>query len=177
MMFIDTSYGYHSSRPLRYVANCFTSLHRRLLIKSFTCRQNMNQSIISLRKQTNILQCYHCFPHLMHLKNDSKNAIPMVCHYPDLGCASDLVEVNFSSCMTNQKHYPDLGSDMSSAWNIWTRPSDIILPGNQCCCFLRLAHYVLLWEGCTDKLIHWDCGRSGPNSIISKEVSEQSWTI
>ena len=153
MMFIDTSYGYHSSRPLRYVANCFTSLHKRLLIKSFTCRQNMNQSIISLRKQNNILQCYHCFSHLMHFRNDSKNAIPMVCHYPDLG------------------------SDMSSAWKIWTRPSDIILPGNQCCCFLRLVHYEMLWEGCTDKLIHWDCGRSGPNSIISKEVSKQSWTI
>ena len=89
MMFIDTSYGYHSSRPLRYVANCFTSLHRRLLIKSFTCRQNMNQSTIGLRKQTNILQCYHCFPRLMHFRNDGKSAILMACHYPDLGCASD----------------------------------------------------------------------------------------
>ena len=176
-MFIDTSYGYHSSRPLRYVANCFTSLHRRLLIKSFTCRQNMNQSIISLRKQSNILQCYHWFPRLMTFQEWWQKFNTDGVSLPGSGLCFWLVEVDFPRSMTNQKHYPDLGSDMSSAWNFWTRPSDIILPGNQCCCFLRLVHYEMLWEGCTDKLIHCDCGRSGPNSIISKEVSEQSWTI
>ena len=31
----------------------------------------------------------------------------------------------------NQKHYPDLGSDASSVWNLCTRFSDVIWQGNQ----------------------------------------------
>ena len=33
---------------------------------------------------------------------------------------------------TNQKHYPDLGSDASSVWNFCTRFSDLIWRGNRC---------------------------------------------
>ena len=33
--------------------------------------------------------------------------------------------------MTNQKHYPDLGSDASSVWNFCTHFSDVIWQGNQ----------------------------------------------
>ena len=33
--------------------------------------------------------------------------------------------------MTNQKHYPDLGSDVSSVWNFCDRFSDNILWGNR----------------------------------------------
>ena len=174
-MFIDTSYGYHSFRPLRYVANCFTSLHRRLLIKSFTCRQNMNQSIISLRKQTNILQCYHCFPRLMHFRNNGKNAILMVCQYPDLGCASDWLK--WISLVAWPIRSP------TRIWVVTSHQYVLVLQHHfagkpaQCCRFLRLVHYEMLWEGCTDKLIHWDYGWWGPNSMMSKEASEQSWTI
>ena len=174
-MFIDTSYGYHSFRPLRYVANCFTSLHRRLLIKSFTCRQNMNQSIISLRKQTNILQCYHCFPCLTHFRNNGKNAILMVCQYPDLGCASDWLK--WISLVAWPIRSP------TQIWVVTSHQYVLVLQHNfagkpaQCFRFLRLVHYEMLCEGCTDKLIHWDYGRSGPNSMMSKEASEQSWTI
>ena len=32
---------------------------------------------------------------------------------------------------TNQKHYPDLGSDASSVWNFFARFSDVIWGGNQ----------------------------------------------
>ena len=39
----------------------------------------------------------------------------------DLGSASD-----FTSSMTNQKHYQDLGCDASSVWNFCIRFSDII---------------------------------------------------
>ena len=46
---------------------------------------------------------------------------------------------------TNQKHYPDLDSDTSSAWNFCGRSSDVISRGNQVWrreisvgCFLRL---------------------------------------
>ena len=39
-----------------------------------------------------------------------RNSIPMTSHYPDLAIASDwMKQIN----LTNQKHYPDLGSDAS----------------------------------------------------------------
>ena len=41
--------------------------------------------------------------------------ILMTCHYPDWSCLL-LVETNFPFNTTNQKHYQDLGSDTSSAW-------------------------------------------------------------
>ena len=37
-----------------------------------------------------------------------------------------LVETNFPHGTTNQKHYPDLGSDASSVWNFCARFSDVI---------------------------------------------------
>ena len=39
----------------------------------------------------------------------------MTHHNPDLGSASDWL--NQPCGTTNQKHYPDLGSDVSSVWN------------------------------------------------------------
>ena len=38
-----------------------------------------------------------------------------------------LVEANFLRGATNQKHFPDLGSDTSSVWNFCSRFSDVIL--------------------------------------------------
>ena len=35
--------------------------------------------------------------------------------------------------MTNQKCYPELGSDTSSVWNFRARSSDVISRGNQGC--------------------------------------------
>ena len=32
---------------------------------------------------------------------------------------------------TNQKHYPDLGSETSSVWNFWARSSDVVSRRNQ----------------------------------------------
>ena len=42
-----------------------------------------------------------------------------------------LVEINLPGGTTNQKHYPDLGSDSSSVWNFCARFSDVIWRGNQ----------------------------------------------
>ena len=39
--------------------------------------------------------------------------------------------INFSRGTTNQKHYPDLGSDASSVWNFCARFSNVILLVNQ----------------------------------------------
>ena len=36
-----------------------------------------------------------------------------------------LAEAKFPDSTTNQKHYPDLGSDVSSEWNFCNRFSDV----------------------------------------------------
>ena len=91
------------------------------------------------------------------LRNNSRNSILMLCHCPDLDSTVYfwLVKANFLCGMTNQKHYPDLGSDTSSVWDFHTHnnnnnnnnSSDVILQGNNYCmvmtlqngsCFLRL---------------------------------------
>ena len=41
------------------------------------------------------------------------------------------LEANFTSSTTNQKQYPDLGSDASSVWNFCALFSDAILQENQ----------------------------------------------
>ena len=46
--------------------------------------------------------------------------------------ASVWAEANFPRGTTNQKHYPDLGSDASSVWNFCARFSAVISGGNQC---------------------------------------------
>ena len=64
------------------------------------------------------------FPTKWCLRNQHRNSIPMICHYLDLG-----MHRKFAS--TNPEHYPNLGSDPSSAWNFCTRSSLVILWGNQ----------------------------------------------
>ena len=56
-------------------------------------------------------------------------------HYPNLDSA-----FYWMRHLTNQKHYPDLGSDESSVWNFCTCYSDIILWGNQRWHRKMLAH-------------------------------------
>ena len=42
-----------------------------------------------------------------------------------------LVVLRGKYAATNQKHYPDLGSDTSSVWNFFACSSDVISRGNQ----------------------------------------------
>ena len=50
------------------------------------------------------------FPAKWHLRNECSNSILMTCHYPDLGSATDCINL----VLVNQKHYQDLGSVVSS---------------------------------------------------------------
>ena len=56
------------------------------------------------------------------LRKERRNSILMTRHCRDLG--SVLIGWKFAS--TNQKHYPDLGSDLSLVWNFCARFSDVI---------------------------------------------------
>ena len=48
----------------------------------------------------------------------------------DVSLPSAFDSLKFAS--SNEKHYADQGGDVSSAWNLCARSSDIILQGNQC---------------------------------------------
>ena len=50
----------------------------------------------------------------------------MTRHHPDLSSASYRLKLS-----TNEKHYPDLGSDASSVWNFCSCSSDVISRGNK----------------------------------------------
>ena len=52
----------------------------------------------------------------------------MTRHYRDLGSASDWLNQIFHAAqpIRNQKHYSDLGSDVSSVWNFCACFSDVI---------------------------------------------------
>ena len=62
----------------------------------------------------------------------------------DLSTLNHMVESKFPTRTTNQKRYPDLGSDASSVWNFCVCISDAIWRGNVVAspnvdCFLRLG--------------------------------------
>ena len=66
------------------------------------------------------------------LGNERRNSEPLTCHYSDLVSVSDwLKQISRAARPINQKHYQDLGSDASSAWNFCSRSSDVISWGNQ----------------------------------------------
>ena len=50
------------------------------------------------------------FPTKLCPRNESRNSILMISEYPGLGSACDWLKIS----STNQKHYPDRGSDASS---------------------------------------------------------------
>ena len=86
-------------------------------------------------KTADLPEHHHWFPREMTSRNQYRNSILTMRHYPDLGSASDLiVYANFPCDTTDQKHYPNLASsDMSSVWNSCTCFSDDISHGNQQC--------------------------------------------
>ena len=81
-------------------------------------------------ENSEILRCHLWFPCKMMSEKQHRNSILMMHHYSDLGIASDWLK-QISHGTTNQKHYPDLGSNASSVWNFCARFSDVISWGNQ----------------------------------------------
>ena len=53
---------------------------------------------------------HNWFPTKLCPRNESRNSILMISEYPGLGSACDWLKIS----STNQKHYPDRGSDASS---------------------------------------------------------------
>ena len=86
----------------------------------------------SLRKKPTFkfLPYHHWFPHKIMPEKQLQKSILMRRNYPDLCNVPDWLK--FAS--TNEKHYPDLGSDTSSVWHLSGRFSQIILWVNQWWC-------------------------------------------
>ena len=63
-----------------------------------------------------------------------------------------LVEANFTSGTTNQKHYPDLGSDASSVWNFC-----VVVTLRIVVCFLRLHPSRTLCKSPLIGVSKWKC--------------------
>ena len=76
----------------------------------------------SLRKQPTFGNATTGFPTKWRLRSEHRNSILTTHHYPDLGSACDWL--NQISHRTNQKYYPDLGSDLSSVLNFCIHLSD-----------------------------------------------------
>ena len=77
-------------------------------------RQRKSWGSSSLRKEktSNISQRRHWFPYEMKSKKWSQKFPTLMCHYPDLGSASDWT----TKFPTNQKHYPDMVVTRHQYW-------------------------------------------------------------
>ena len=84
---------------------------------------------ISLRKTAKISWYYHWFPHKMTSEKRLQKVHTQLHDNASLSRSGQrywLAEANFSGSMTNQKHYPDLGSNSSLIQNFCICFSDII---------------------------------------------------
>ena len=84
-------------------------------------------SFYLLRKEPTFRHINTGFPAKWRLRNERRNSILMTCHYPDLGSASDWLEI----CCIQSEALPRSGKDASSVWNFCACFSDVISRENQ----------------------------------------------
>ena len=78
------------------------------------CEKSNFQLVKYLRRQPKFLDATTGLPVKWRLRNEHRNSMLMMCHYPNLGSAS-----GWSKFLTwhDQSEHPDQGSDTSLAWN------------------------------------------------------------
>ena len=113
--------------------------------KSYQVDLTSSHNLLKLRKQPTFCKATTGSPVKWCLWNKRRSSILMMCHYPDWV----VLLIGWSVSVINQKHYPDLGSDISPVWNFYNScSSDVILRGNKrwhceiLTCFLRLQNYL-----------------------------------
>ena len=79
----------------------------------------------SPRKQPTFGDATTGFPAKWRVRNERRNSILLKRHY-QIWVVFWLVVPSGKFISTNQKHYPDLGSDASSVWNFCARFSDVV---------------------------------------------------
>ena len=123
----NVPFGLHQEIPPSFFQHrkCRTSWYKKCYM---SVGKGKHCSVFfSLRKQLTFRQITTWPLAKRRLSNVRRNSKLMSRHYPDLGSTSDWLK--FPRISTNQKHYLDLGSDTSSAWNFCTRYSDVVLRG------------------------------------------------
>ena len=102
----------------------------RIWVNKFSVQDRRQAFLSSLRKQPTFGDATTGFPARWRLRNERRNSILM-------GVTTQIwVEtligwIKFPTGKTNQKRYPDLGSDASSVWTFCARSSDVIWRENQ----------------------------------------------
>lgn len=89
---------------------------------------------LGLRKQPTFCKATTGSPVKWCLRNKRKSSILMMCHYPDWV----VVLIGWSVSVINQKHCPDLGSDISPVWNFYNSCSSE--------CYFAGKQAVTLWN-------------------------------
>ena len=82
-------------------------------------------------KTANILWRLQWFPCEMTSEKQAQKYLTNDTSLPRSGSCFWLADTNYLCSTTNQKHYPDLGSDVSSVWNFCTHFLDVIWCENQ----------------------------------------------
>ena len=77
-------------------------------------------------KTAEILRRYHWFPREITSEERAEKFHTDDATLPITWLCIWLVQANFPHGTTNQKHYPDPGTDTSSVWNFYARSSDVI---------------------------------------------------
>ena len=102
-----------------------------------------------MRKQPTFRAATTGYSAKQRLRNEHKNSILVAfTGYPYLGFA--LIGWRTFRSRLTKKHYPDLGSDPSSVWNLCSLCSDVILRENHSCfrwvSILRLTKRQTFWR-------------------------------
>ena len=91
-------------------------------------------------KTANIWRCCHWFPLQMTFEKQAQKFHTDDASLPRSGWCFWLVVPGGKFDSANERHYPDLVSDMSSVWNFCARFSNVIWRGNQWWCHQMSFH-------------------------------------
>ena len=100
--------------------------------KQMNIKKSRKIASLQPEKIADIWRRYHWFPRQMKSEKRAQEFHTDDASLTRSGQCFRLAESNFPSGTTNQKHYPDQGSDASLVWNFCARFSDVIQRENQC---------------------------------------------
>ena len=120
-------------------------------------------------KTADIWRCYHWFPREKASEKHAQKFHTDTRHYR----IWVVLLIRCSIFPTNQKHYLDLGSDMSSVWKVCARSWDVISRENQC---WRREMSALFSRDRRKYLIQWMIKKSKPEHELCWRL-KNCWSL
>ena len=106
----------------------FLNIHFRWKIaREKQIREKQIAPSVLAEKTDDVSRCHHRFPHEMTSDRQTSAKIPY--WWRVTFKITVVLLIGWKSPSTNQKHYPDLGSDASTVWNFCACFSDVISRG------------------------------------------------